>query len=235
MDRSRSRIYQSAGSLLVGAGALAFIGNALHPRFDATTSTDAVAFMGAVEASNLWMVSHLLILAAVVGIIVGLVALATDLADEDRSGAWAWASAVLVLLAGTYTTTFIVIDGIAMDFFATSEAAADPAAATAIAAIERAGFAGLALLMFGIVPMALGMALVRAATYPHWTGFVFLGAGVAGIVAGAIVLAAGEITVAANVVFVIASMATTINSIWLGVLLRRHASTLPAGVATTPA
>lgn len=229
MDRSRSHLYQQAGTLLAGSAVVALIANAFHPR--STVGIDeAAASVADIDASAIWFVDHLAILAAVLGITIGLVALATDLATEERPRAWAWAAAVLAVVVGGFSAFMIVLDGIAMSVFAS---AADTTAATAIVAIELGAFAGLNLLMFGAVPMVLGMALVRSDTYPHAAGFVALAAGVLGIVTGVTIAITAEVTTFATVTFLAASLGLTLNTVWLGMLMRRHALEI-AGHAATP-
>lgn len=229
MEHERARVYGAAGLLLVSASAVALVANALHPRFDTTAYADPVAYVGEIEANTLWLVDHLVILAAALGIAVGLVGLAAHLAEESRPRVWAWATAVLAVIAGGVSAVVLMLDGVAASIFAGSAGASSTQAAAAVVAIDLAGFAALGLIVFGVLPMVLGLALVRSSVYPHWIGFVALMAGVIGIVMGVVTSVQGQITTTVTVLFLAASIPTTLVWLGTGLLLRRHASAETVG------
>ena len=236
MQHERAGVYRSAGTLLAGSSVVVLVADGLHPRFTSATYTDPVAYVGEIGGSSLWLVDHLVLLAAGIGTVVGAVGLLVHLAEEERPRAWAWATVVVGILAGTVAIATLVFDGIAATIFAETAGASSAEAAAVIAAIDVAAFASLGLIVFGVLPMMLGMTLVRSAVYPHWLGFVALAAGVVGIVMGVAATVAGEVTTLVTTLFLIASIGTTL--VWLGggLLLRRHASHELGAVPTaTPA
>ena len=96
-----------------------------------------------------------------------------------------------------------------------------------------AAFASLGLVVFGALPMVLGMAIVRSSVYPHWIGFVALAAGVVGIVMGVLTAVEGEVTTTVTTLFLVASIPTTLVWLGTGLLLRQHASRELVGAAPT--
>lgn len=220
MDRVPDQTFRAGGMLLMGGAALALVGNALHPRFDTATQADPAASIAAIGESGIWVVDHLLILVGVLAITLGFVALAADLAREHHATSWALAAGVVTILTGGYAVTFIVIDAFAAPLLA--DAAGAAAAAPALSAIELGGFVGTAVLVFGVQPAALGMAVVRSETYPHWAGFVALAAAVLGVVAGVVMLTTGEVGAVATTIFLLSSIPATLVALYLGFELRRH-------------
>lgn len=231
MDRTRT--YQAAGITLAVSAAIGVIANALHPRFDSAIYDDPAAYIAEIDASGLWLIDHLVLVAVILGLTLGGVGLAAHLTEEERPRPWAAAALVAVIVAGATSLLGIFIDGFAMPAFA-SAVGAGAAGAAAMASVDTAIFVGLGLMPFGLVPMILGMALVRSDAYPHWTGFVALASGVFGIVTGVIVATQGGIVTAATVTFLIASIPLTLTQIVLGSMLRRHAIEEAPGHAATP-
>lgn len=217
----RARTYQAAGMTLAISAGVAVIANALHPRFDTAVYDDPVAYVAEIDSSAIWLVNHLVIMAAIIGIVFGIVALAFHLTEEDRARPWAFAAIVAALVSGSAAMVTIAVDGLVMPAFAATLGA--PEGAAALTAVDLGMFASVGLLSFGLVPMILGMALVRSDAYPHWTGFVALAAGVLGIVTGVIIAVQASIPTVATVTFLLASIPWTLTQVVLGSQLRKHA------------
>lgn len=208
----------------VAGGVLAIIFNVLHPR-----SGDIGSFQGELELivdSGSWIAVHLGLLAAFLLVFVGVVAIIQPLLDGP-AGAWARMALYTFIAAAPIAVLTLAVDGIANKQIADDWAdAGDPDAA--LLAAEAAGEIGVAMftvfiiVLFGVAPILLGVALLGSAVYPRWVGWLALVAGALGLFTGFLQAATSIEPLTANILFPIASVGFTVVVIAAGLTLWRR-------------
>jgi hypothetical protein len=209
------------GALLAG------IGNLLHP---VTPRDDEGGVAQVIARSDAWTLIHLLIIAGVVAMLVGLIGLRSILPDEGKSGGLAHLGLQFALVGTVLGIATVILDGVAAKQLADQWALALPAdrgvALRIVSASETLNFAlaGIFNAMFAGVPFVLfGLALVEARLFRTWFGWLAVAAGSGSIGAGLVQALSGRPTVASLVLTIIGP---TIIALWmlaLGGLLWRAA------------
>lgn len=224
-DRLALRI--GSVSAIVG-GVLVLIGNIMHPRNPDALNDVEVLLAEATE--GVWVVSHFLILVALVPLLGAFYGLARSI-KSDVGHEWARLGWGVALVSVALGLVLVLIDGFAMADLAEEWAASSGAqqqaalaAANAVVALGFAFFTGLMLFLFGAVPVLYGLAILKSNEYASWLGWVAILAGVLSAVVGVIQLFSGPGTLTAFVLFPIASIVITLWIIYLGVLMARQAS-----------
>src|SRR5262245_35502677 len=187
----------SAGIIRIGsaaaiAGAVVLVvATMLHPmRAD---PADAMAAFTEYAADRASMATHLAQFLGVALIFVGLHALRGSLVAHAAGATGAWLADLglsFALAALAVAAVLQAIDGVALKATVDHWAAAAEAdkrmtfaAAFAVRQVEI-GAAGLLQIVFGTAGALFGAALVASPVYPHWLGWVAVGAGLGTAVGG---------------------------------------------------
>jgi hypothetical protein len=215
------------GGVAAIVGSLAgMIGNLVHP---ATPLDDPPGVARAIADSDAWTVIHLVIIAGIVLMLGGLLAVYRSIPD-GLAGALArfgWAAAIAGIAVGTI---LVILDGVTAKQLADDWAAAPPderaAALRVVLANETANLALASLfniLFAGVTFILYGLAVALSDAYPRWLGWVAVAAGVGSIGAGLVQALAGEPTNASRVLTIIGPTVITLWLLVMGVLLVRRA------------
>ncbi len=214
------------GASAVLGGALALIGNGLHPRFG---DLDSAVEYQRIARSGSWTTVHFVILVAVILVTVGFVAIARD-AGNAPDAAWARAGGVFATVGGAVGVVYTLVDGFAFRQLARGFSSSGQEfvsaywGAQAVDWIQNYLFAGFAFLFLGVTPLLLGLSQ-RARV--KWLG----------VAGGAVTAAAGLMEffdanqTADDILFAIGSVVVTIWALVAGVGLWR--SNAPEAVAAT--
>jgi hypothetical protein len=218
----------TAGVLLVGA-VLGIIGNALHPLV--TPDMTVEEFLETADTSAVWAVDHVLLVASLTLLAVGVVLLSRWL-RATRGAALATMAATFAVMGGTIAIMQIG----ALDLFLMSrlaDAYASGENTETVLAIASASlwldYGLLALwvgLLLGATFLALGLALQRAKVFAGWIRWTAIVAGAAGTALGIVMLFDVALVFAFYALRVI-GLVDTIVAIAIGVQLYRGKVTLP--------
>lgn len=168
-------VFRVGGAMAVGGAAMAFIGNALHPR-STDYYGDPVAWMNHNTVSDIWFPSHLLILLGEIALIGGYVALNRSLAGTRGHGFGQLA------FANALVGTALIIVTLAIDGFMVPQlqdlwqvtTSPSPDAALAAGIVYHTIFSLLyvfQITLFGLVPIFYGLGMLFSRTYPTWLGW----------------------------------------------------------------
>jgi hypothetical protein len=215
------------GGVAAIVGSLAgMIGNLVHP---ATPLDDPPGVARAIADSDAWTAIHLVIIAGIVLMLGGLLAVYRSIPD-GLAGALArfgWAAAIAGIAVGTI---LVILDGVTAKQLADDWAAAPPderaAALRVVLANETANLALASLfniLFAGVTFILYGLAVALSDAYPRWLGWVAVAAGVGSIGAGLVQALVGEPTNASRVLTIIGPTVITLWLLVIGVLLVRKA------------
>jgi hypothetical protein len=231
-DRSFLRL--GGGTAVVG-GLLALVGNVLHPRYSNLDDVDRFRLMA---GSSALIASDLVLLAAFACVIAGFVAIAASL-DEGRVSGLARFGRVSAIVGGAIALAETGIETFALvqsaKIFASASDANRVGAFWATSAVDHLNtglFATWTVVLLGLVPLLLGLAIVLNRRYPVWLG-------VAGVLGGVLCLAVGVFELLRTdqnptvIPFFIGSLLDTGWLLWAGVLLWRRSA--PAGAAAPSA
>jgi hypothetical protein len=218
------------GGLAAIVGSLAgMVGNLIHP---ATPLDDPPGVARAIADSNAWTAIHLIIIAGIILMLGGLLALHRSI-QGGLAGALArfgWAAAIAGIAVGT---VLVVLDGVTAKHLADEWAAAPAqeraAALRVVLANESSNFALAALfniLFAGVTFILYGLAVALSDAYPRWLGWVAVAAGLGSVGAGLIQALVGEPTNASRILTIIGPTVITLWLLIMGVLLVRKARTL---------
>ncbi len=210
-----------AGAAVAGA-VLGLVGNVLHPRYGDLSD---VELYRRIATNNAWVPADLLILAALVLSVAGIVAVARSLRGGGANESLAdWAR------LGAVAGGAIAIAQTGVDAFALRQAArafagaADPDvvgafwATNAIDKLSTALFATWTLVLLGIVPLLLAVAAVRTRRYP-WAVSGMAGVGGLGCAVVAVVNLVRVDQSATEIPFLVASVLVTAWLLLSGLLL----------------
>ena len=208
-----------AGSLLAGAG------NLLHP---ATPVGQTEGVARTIAESAAWAPIHLMIVAGLILMFAGLVAISRSL-KGGLAGALAQLGSASSIAGITIGVLLVTIDGVAAKHLADVWAASPPeeraAALRLVLAEESLNFAiasGFNIVFAGVTYILLGLAVALSRVYPRPLGWVAVVMGLGCIVAGVIQALIGEPTSLTKVLTIVFP---TVISLWtalLGVLLWRN-------------
>ena len=217
-----------AGAALVGS-LLAMVGNLLHP---ATPVGHPIGVAEAIARSAGWVPIHLLIVAGLLLMFAGLVALCRSV-QEGLAGALARYAHVAVIGGITVGLLLVMIDGVAAKHLADVWAAAPPeerlVALRLVLAEESINFAIASLfniLFAGISYILLGLAVAFSRVYPRWLGWLAVAMGLGCIVAGLMQALNGESTHLIKMLTIIFPTVITLWTAGMGVLLWRKSAVL---------
>jgi hypothetical protein len=209
------RMLQIGGWCAVAGSLLAGVGNLLHP---VTPMNDPAGVARVIAGSGSWVPVHLAIVAGILLMLGGLVALYHSIGGGiagtlARFGLWAAVSGVTIGLV------LVILDGVAAHQLAQEWAAAPPADQAvalgllhlnetlnfALASLFNLVFAGATFILFGL-------AVALSDAHPRGLGWVVLVAGVASIGAGLVQAFTGEPTEVSRVLTI---FGPTVITIWL--------------------
>lgn len=215
-----------AGGAVVGS-LLAGVGNLLHP---ATPVGQSEGVARAIAESAAWAPVHLMIVAGLILMFAGLVALSRSI-KGGLAGALAQFGYVAAIAGITIGVLLVMIDGIAAkhlaDVWASSPQGEKAAALRLVLAEESLNFAIASIfniLFAGVTYILLGLAVALSLVYPRWLGWVAVAMGLGCIVAGIIQALNGEPTVVTKTLTIIFPSIITLWTALLGVLLWRKVS-----------
>ncbi len=217
-----------AGGAIIGS-LLAGVGNLLHP---ATPVGQSEGVARAIAESAAWAPIHLMIVAGLILMFAGLVALSRSI-KGGLAGALAQFGYVAAIAGITIGVLLVMIDGVAAKHLADVWAAAPQeekvAALRLVLAEESLNFAIASIfniLFAGVTYILLGLAVALSRVYPRWLGWVAVVTGLGCIVAGVIQALTGEPTLLTKILTIIFPTIITLWTALLGVLLWRKVSFL---------
>jgi hypothetical protein len=193
-DRSVLRVGAVAG--IVGS-LVAMVGNLLHP---ATPTGDPQGVARAISGSGIWVADHLAIVAGLILMLGGLIAIARSISG-GRAGAMARLGSVAAVAGTTVGLILVTLDGVAAkelaDAWATAPPAETPIALRLLVAEETLNFALAALfnvLFAGVTFLLFGLAVAWSEAFPRWMGWIAAAAGLGSIAVGLVQASVGEST-----------------------------------------
>ena len=213
----------------IGGGAIALVGNILHPR-ESGQLDDAESLLDVASRSSVWVADHFVILSGLLLLLGAFHGLTRSITGEPgRTWArFAWGVAIIGVVFGL---ALMLTEAVAMaklaDTWAGSSGAEKDlalAAGSAVFELSLTLFAGGMLFFFGATPVLYGVAMLGSDDYPSplgWAGVVF---GSASVVAGAIQVFTGFTTTFFIVLFPIVSVAITLWIIYTGVVMWRKSA-----------
>lgn len=212
-----------AGSLLAG------VGNLLHP---ATPVGQSEGVARVIAESAAWTPTHLMIVAGLILIFAGLVAISRSI-KGGLAGALAQFGYAAAVAGITIGVLLVAIDGVAAKHLADVWAVAPPGErATALRLVlaeESVNFAiasAFNIVFAGATYILLGLAVALSRVYPRPLGWVAVVMGLGCIVAGLIQALTGEPTLLTKTLTIIFPTIITLWTALLGVLLWRNVSSL---------
>jgi len=218
-DRSFLRV--GAGAAVAGA-VLALVGNLLHPRYN----VDDVVKFRRMAGSKLLVGADLVLLVALALVVAGLVAIAASL-EEGRSSGLArlgrLASTVggAIALAELGVETFGLIQS--AKIFASAPRIDQAGAFWATSAVDHlntALFATWVIVLLGLGPLLISLAMLSSRRYPAWLGGAGALGGLICVFVGVFYLLRSDQT-PANIPFYVGSLLDTIWLFVAGTLLWR--------------
>lgn len=219
-------------------GLLAGVGNLLHP---VTPRDDLHGVARVIADSDAWTVIHLVIVAGLIAMLVGLIGLRDLLPRDGKSGSLAEIGLYLAVVGTVLGVVTVILDGVAAkqlaDEWATAPQAdraillrlvgANETQDFALASAFNATFAGLPFLSFGL-------AILTSDALRKWLGWVSVAAGLISVGAGAFQALSGRPTVTSLILTIIGPSVIALWMIVVGVVLWRRAASpgfLDAGSA----
>jgi hypothetical protein len=221
----------------LGAGAavsgslLAMVGNLLHP---VTPLGQSEGVARAIASSAGWVPIHLLIVAGLLLMFAGLVALSRSV-KGGLAEALARYSYVAVIGGITVGLLLVIVDGVAAKHLADLWASAPPeeraTALRLVLAEESINFAIASLfniLFAGVSYILLGLAVAFSGVYPRWLGWLAVAMGLGCVITGVIQALRGESSLLIKTLTIIFPTVITLWTVLLGILLWRKAPVLDA-------
>jgi hypothetical protein len=173
---------------------LLFAGTMLHPVH--ADPNDPVAAFAEYAADHYWVTSHLMQLAGVAAIVLGLILFANKLDVKGDSGLVKIAVAGAVISAAL-AAALQAVDGVALKAMVDAWANAAPAdkqsifhAALAVRHIEM-GLASMFCIAIGFTAVMFSAAIYTEERYPHWMAYLGTLGGIATAVAGVVIAYTG--------------------------------------------
>lgn len=213
-----------AAGAVVGS-LLAMVGNLLHP---ATPVGRSEGVARAIAESAAWAPIHLMIVAGLILMFAGLVAISRSLRG-GLAGALAQFGYVAAIAGITIGVLLVMLDGVAAkhlaDVWAASPQEEKGAALRLVLAEESLNFAiasAFNILFAGVTYILLGLAVTLSRVYPRPLGWVAVVTGLGCIMAGLIQALTGEPTLVTKTLTIIFPTVITIWTALLGVLLWRN-------------
>jgi hypothetical protein len=227
-------LFRLGGAMAVCGAAVAFVGNALHPR-STEYYGDPVAWLNHQTQMSIWFLSHVLILLGMIALVGGFVALSRSLAGTRGYGIGHLALANALVGSALIMVT-LAIDGLVVaqlvDVWKVTEAPS-PDAILAASIMYHTIFSLLYLFMislFGLAPIFYGIAMLLSKVYASWFSWAGVLIGSSAVITGLFSMCgiASEFLDA-----VVWSVVASLFSIWfliIGVLLWRRAGDVPLAV-----
>lgn len=217
--------HRAGAACAVVGSAAAGVGNLLHP---VTPRDDPRGVADVIAGSGGWTAIHLVILAGVFLMFVGLVAIADAIAAPPRTDVLVRLAVTAAALGTAFGALTLVLDGVAAKQLADSWAG-NPGEVSlgAVTTNETINFAlaGLFNLMFAGFPyLLLGAAMVRSHMFAPWVAWVAVAAGAFSVLAGMFQLATGHPTTTSLVLTIIGPSVITAWTLVVGILLWRRGS-----------
>jgi hypothetical protein len=216
------------GSLLAG------VGNVLHP---GTPVANGLGVARVISGSTIWTPVHLLIIAGLILMLGGLVAISQSI-QGGLAGALARFGQAAAIAGMTVGMVLVMVDGVAAKQLADAWGVAPPeeraAALRVLLAEETVNFALAALfniLLAGVTYVLLGLAVAYGRAYPRWLGWVAVAGAVGSLAAGTLEALAGQSTAITKVSTIITPTVLTLWTAVIGVLLYRRAASLASASA----
>lgn len=231
-ERTRQLSSEAWGFRIGAVGAvvgslLAMVGNLLHP---ATPVGRSEGVARAIAESAAWAPIHLMIVAGLILMFAGLIALSRSL-KGGLAGALAYLGSIAAIAGITIGILLVMLDGVAAkhlaDVWATSPQAEKADALRLVLAEESLNFAiasAFNILFAGVTYILLGLAVALSRVYPRGLGWVAVAMGLGCIVAGLIQALTGEPTLVTKTLTIIFPTVITLWTALLGVLLWRNVS-----------
>lgn len=218
------------GGAAVLGGVLALVGNLLHPRY---ANTSDVARFSQIATSNRYAVADALLVFALIGVVVGVYSIAA-VVREDSDSAAARLGGVVAAVGGAMAISQFAVEEYGLRQSARTFVSATRLdqraaffAAVGVDKLNSALFAGWTIVLLGVAPLLIGIAILRANRLPNWQGGIaVLGGGICAVAGTVDLLKADQSSM--DLVFLVGSLLVTAWVIAGGVSLwREAASTKP--------
>lgn len=224
----RSWLVRMGGVGAVLGGLLAGVGNLLHP---VTPRDDLQGVARVIADSDAWTPIHLIIVAGLIAMLVGLIGLRELLPSDGKAGSLAEIGLYLAVVGTVLGVATVILDGVAAKQLADAWATAPQAERAvllrivganetqdfALAAAFNATFAGLPFVSYGL-------AIVTSGAIRPSFGWVGAAAGLMSVGAGAFQALSGRPTVASLILTIIGPSVIALWMIVVGVVLWRRAA-----------
>ena len=224
LDRRVLRVGAIAGML---AALVGLVFNLIHPRAD---NFSVVSEANLVHDSSIWLFDHYMLAIAVMLGFIGYIAIAWSFNGEP-SRSWGRVAGGVVIVSVAIAFLTIAHDGMAhkmlLDEGVTKEGY------LAFWETNGALFNTVIGSLFGITPIALGVAILTGDDYAGWVGWLGVIGGVVGFVDGTIQWFGGFTSLSVNVLYLIASLIGTIF-LFLASFQLWQRTGLPRGQTTYP-
>lgn len=217
----RSFLKVGAGAAIAGA-VLALVGNLLHPRYN----VDDVVKFRRMAGSKLLISADLVLLVALALVVAGVVAIAASL-EEDRSGGLARLGRLAATVGGAIALAELGVETFGLiqsaKIFASAPRIDEAGAFWATSAVDHlntALFATWVIVLLGLGPLLVSLAMLSSRRYPAWLG---AGGGLGGLICifvGVFYLLRSDQS-PANIPFYIGSLLDTVWLFVAGTLLWR--------------
>jgi hypothetical protein len=191
-----------------------------------------------IAQSDEWTLIHLVIVAGVIAMLVGLVGLRNLLPREGKAGGLAQLGLHFAVVGTAMGLATVILDGVAAkqlaDEWSVTPLADREVALRIVSANETVNFAlaGIFNATFAGLPfVAFGLAIVVSRVLWAWFGWVAVVAGVGSVVAGVIQAVTGRPTVASLILTILGPSIIALWMLALGVHMWRANASLHAGAA----
>jgi hypothetical protein len=223
-----------AGTVRLGSWAgiagslLAMVGNLLHP---ATPTDDPQGVARTIAESATWVPVHLVIVAGLILMLGGLVAISRSI-DDGLAGVFSRLGLLAAVAGVTVGVILVIVDGVAAKHLADSWAAAPPQEAAAALRVvvgeEAINFALAALfniLFAGVAFILYGLAVAWSGRHPRALGWTVVVAGAGSIVVGLVQAYNGQSSTFTRVATIVFPTVITLWVAGMGLrLLRANAA-----------
>jgi hypothetical protein len=203
---------------------MGLVGNLVHP---ATPIDDPEGVARTIADSSAWTAIHLVIVAGIVLMLGGLVALYQSMRDSAAAALarFGLAAGIVGIAIGV---VLVILDGVAAkelaDQWAMAPAGERAMALRIVLANETVNFAlasSFNIVFAGATFILFGLAVASSGVYRPWFGWIVVVAGILSVGAGLIQAFPGEPTMASRVLTIIGPTVITLWLLAVGVLLVR--------------
>jgi hypothetical protein len=205
---------------------MGLVGNLVHP---ATPIDDPEGVARTIADSGAWTAIHLVIVAGIVLMLGGLVALYQSMRDSAAAALarFGLAAGIVGIAIGV---VLVILDGVAAkelaDQWALAPAGERAMALRVVLANETVNFAlasSFNIVFAGATFILFGVAVATSGVYRSWLGWVVVVAGIVSVGAGLVQAFPGEPTTASRVLTIVGPTVITLWLLAIGVLLVRKA------------